>query len=328
MTEINKYNIDEELLFKFLAGDLNAEDANIIIESIRNDKNEKAKLLNLKNIWQETDNELIEQQFDVEKAIQKFNIHTEKAKLSENVNATHRNRFAINNVFIKIAAVLIIGAFLWFIFPKKAPSFIVLQSNNEILNTVSLPDSSRIDLNKNSKIQYSEKFGKKTREIYLEGEAYFDIENKQNKPFVIYAGNARIEVLGTKFYVKAYGENNKVTVIVDEGEVALSSIDGTIGDTLKDSINIVKKGQVGVFSKLDEEINISELFDENELSWKTGYLVFNSTPFELMREVLEKEFNIRILLTDEEMKNCEITGSFESTTEWAAASFPIIGFIA
>jgi len=297
-------------MIKFLKGDLNEKDADYIIDVIRNNKDERKRLIDTKNIWDEAGTPGLEETIDIEKAILLFTSLTE-SKQPEN-KIKNKRVISLYKYSIRIAAVLVLGFLIWFLYPKQEISYIELQSQNEIKNAIILPDSSSIDLNKNSRISYSSVFASKNREVILEGEAYFNVKKEHKKPFIIYTGNAKIEVLGTKFYVISYTDSNQVKVIVDEGQVSLSPNNEQLKSETSGKTQIIKKGEIGVFIKDKGEIQKSNNYNRNELLWKTRQFDFNAAPFDLLRITLEKEYNIRILLTNEEMKNCKITGRFNA----------------
>ena len=86
-----------------------------------------------------------------------------------------------------------------------------------------LPDGSIVWLNADSKLSYSESFSRKNRNVRLEGEGYFEVEHGEH-PFVIQTDSAQIKVLGTKFNVKNYGDENYIKVSLLEGSIVLLCI--------------------------------------------------------------------------------------------------------
>jgi len=86
-----------------------------------------------------------------------------------------------------------------------------------------LPDGSIVWLNADSKLSYSESFSRKNRNVRLEGEGYFEVEYGEH-PFVVRTDSTQIKVLGTKFNVKNYDDENYIRVSLLEGSIALSCI--------------------------------------------------------------------------------------------------------
>jgi ferric-dicitrate binding protein FerR (iron transport regulator) len=108
-------------------------------------------------------------------------------------------------------------------FSKK----MIVATNNDQRNVeVSLPDGSKVFLNRNSELSYRSNSGKTTRNVSLKGEAFFEIVRNESKPFIIDAGKANIKVLGTSFNVITNNSNNVVEVFVKTGSVMLSDSSG------------------------------------------------------------------------------------------------------
>jgi len=94
-------------------------------------------------------------------------------------------------------------------------------SSNVVYDT--LPDGSKVVLNRGSQLSYSSDFGQADRQVLLSGEAYFDIEKDAEKPFIVRADGLKIRVTGTKFNVAAYDQNTQTTVTLLEGGVRISN---------------------------------------------------------------------------------------------------------
>lgn len=78
-------------------------------------------------------------------------------------------------------------------------------------------DGTEVFLNADTRIRYPEKFGLRKREVWIDGEAYFNVNPQHKRPFVVHAHNTRTVVTGTSFNVKAYGDSEKIQVVLDEG---------------------------------------------------------------------------------------------------------------
>lgn len=156
---------------------------------------------------------------------------------------------------------------------------------------VKLPDGSIVILNSLSSMSYKKKMNGKKREVILEGEAYFDIAKDPQKPFVVKINELSIKVLGTKFNVEAYENENYLTTSLFEGYV---SINGDNGDTCK-----LKPGEKGIYQKDKKTLEIvSDESIENEMLWKSGSLNFNNKPLSEIFKVLEREKNIHFIVND------------------------------
>jgi transmembrane sensor len=193
--------------------------------------------------------------------------------------------------------------------------------------SINLPDGSKVWLNGDSKITYVEDFRNKTREVYLSGEAFFDVAKDKTKPFIIHTRMINLKVLGTAFNVRSY-DNEKET------ETAL--VHGSIEVTLRNRPDqkiflkpgeklLVKNIPVDISPKYkkqkrDEETPIAVLTNMHyygsdsssvETSWTKNELVFNDEPLDKIALNLERWFNVRITITNERLKKEKFTATLE-----------------
>ena len=199
--------------------------------------------------------------------------------------------------------ILITSLLLWNRGDYTTKTKTVSTTNREHLR-VDLPDGSIAELNSASSISFWETFTDSIREVRLKGEAFFSV-SKSTKPFIVRTENARTKVLGTKFNVWARGEITRV--IVKEGRVNLIPNDGRAnGVTLsQNQISSVTKNQQPTSP---EHINADML-----LGWLSGKLVFVQTPLGEIIGEIERYYDVRISLTNDEMKDYTVTGSFNNT---------------
>jgi len=182
---------------------------------------------------------------DVDKAWSKVRsqIETKKFDTKENVRVIPLQSPA----WLKVAAIVVIvsGASLslyrYFLLPRiELTQQLAIVSQDSIVSQ-QLTDSSTIFLNRNSKITYSKNYGKKDRKVMLEGEAYFDVNHIDEKPFIVEAEGTFIEDIGTSFNIKAFATDTLVEVYVKSGVVKFFTND-------KQGITL-KEGETGVFNK-------------------------------------------------------------------------------
>lgn len=182
--------------------------------------------------------------------------------------------------------------------PIKQNLFVSVSANNK--QEKYLPDSSLVSLNTFSKVEMQ--FGPDgSRNLKMEGEAYFKVKNIHNIPFRIEAGNSVIEVIGTAFNVRVYSLDS-VEVLVDEGKVRFRN-----KDNVQHSVVLVagEKGVLGHGSA--QKVNG---FSKNELAWRTGEIEFKKTKMSEAIHVLEDYFKTKIRVSDQGVLNCHVTAKF------------------
>jgi ferric-dicitrate binding protein FerR (iron transport regulator) len=138
----------------------------------------------------------------------------------------------------------------------------------------------------------------------MSGEAWFDVARDTTRSFVINAGEAVVEVLGTSFNVNAYRENEEVEITVESGVVAL-----TARQDQKEQI-VLRAGNSGTLHKESKELELIPASDPNNISWKTRELFFENTPLEEVAEVVNHAYNSRIEIRNPVLAGCPITVTF------------------
>ena len=155
---------------------------------------------------------------------------------------------------------------------------------------VLLPDGSRVWLNAASCIRYADGFEKGAREVFLDGEACFDVA-KSDAPFLVYAGDVRIRVLGTRFNVNAYPEKDRIATTLLEGRLEVSNQSETETETLS-----LRAGQRASLVKGARTFLIDEVNTKRVSSWIEGRLSFDNTPLSEILPDLSRWFDVPLKL--------------------------------
>lgn len=237
----------------------------------------------------------------------------QSAKILANINkATQRKK--ISNLLFKAAAILI--PFVFIVSMSIYLSSQVDLFGNSNYSEIYVPkgetmrilfqDGSEAYLNSDSKISYPEKFGFKNRKVTLEGEAYFNVSSNKKRPFIVETDKTTITVLGTSFNVNAYGNDDLVEVVLDEGEVVLGV----------DKRNYaILPGQKAIYNKIDGLISIANLEKSLEESmWKNNVLHFSNTPLLDVIKTLNRRYNIRFVIENPEALEYTYTLTSKQTT--------------
>ena len=189
-----------------------------------------------------------------------------------------------------------------------ADKTIEVLAQNQVIETT-LPDGSTITLNQGSSLQYPKNIDQNdTRTVELEGEAHFQVAHNPEKPFIVSAGDMRVEVLGTSFYVNTNGPDGKVQVILIDGSVALYHKD-TPGDR-----TILKPCEQAEATPENKEISVNNTFEEYFMVWKTRSMSFENERLDRVISIVSKAYNIPITLSNPASGNCRLSVSFEDQT--------------
>lgn len=176
-------------------------------------------------------------------------------------------------------------------------------------STFHLPDGSIVKLNAASELRISSDFGGDYREVYLEGEAYFEVVKNLQKPFIVHTGDLSTIVTGTAFNVNAYQENEDIKVAVFEGSVNTIVYHKNGVDTLS-----LLKSDMAVYNKYSS-IFAKKYFDYIEaLGWKDGVILFRDASSEEIFSYLERWYGVEIYVKDQEKMPESFVGEFKKET--------------
>ncbi len=177
--------------------------------------------------------------------------------------------------------------------------------------TTKLSDGSIVKLNAGSKLRFPKQFSASLREVYLEGEAFFEVERDTSRKFIIHTERILTSVLGTSFNIKAYPEDQTTEVAVATGKVLVQSEDHK-GD-IRHSVTL-RANEMAVYDKKDFDQLKAVRFDESEFSWRDDILYFDKTPVPELIIMLERWYGKHIRLENEAFRNKTYSGIFENET--------------
>ncbi len=209
----------------------------------------------------------------------------------------------------RIAAVLVLGLLLSFslIYVSRTVGMERVVAGNEPVEVI-LKDGTEVIVNRHSSLRYSRKLDQEERKVFLSGEAWFDVARDTTMPFVIDAGAALVEVLGTSFNVNAYKDNPTVEITVESGLVAMSG-----KEDQKDLI-VMKAGSGGSYNKNQKELKLIPTSDPNSISWKSRELFFDASTLREVAALVNSVYDTHIVIMNEELASCPITVTFRDQT--------------
>ena len=195
--------------------------------------------------------------------------------------------------------------------------------------TIHLPDGSNVTLNAGSNVKINENFGIATRDVYLEGEAFFEVKHDTSLPFIVHTPAMDVKAVGTSFNVKAY---------LDEKITETSLITGLVEVTLKEennlkmllypnqkiewehlAANIAKPNlpaaksatALNLTDSLKKKLALTNDGDIKEIAWKENKLIFDDEGFDNIAVLLERWYGAKINFKDNSIRNYRFTGIFE-----------------
>ena len=330
----NMASFDEQIILRYLEGTATEEELRQLEAWIGEDEQNRSYFYRISDLYHA--GEIRPGTFMKEKVVPIAGRSTGRSGLSRQLKE-----------ILKLAAVVVITAgVMWGIYgslQKRAGA----ERRSEVISvpagsvaTVLLPDSTKVWLNAESSLTYDPlTFGKRSRDVYLTGEAYFDVTHRDRKIFTVNTSKIRITVYGTRFNVKAYPEDATIETTLEEGKIELTKIsaskrvktrpviltpdqravlvknEGRLllsdvittepGDEEGTREISVKSGKILVADKVDTEVYTS---------WKDGRLIIRGEPLEHLAKKLERRYDVQIVFRDNDSKALRFTGILENET--------------
>lgn len=170
---------------------------------------------------------------------------------------------------------------------------------------IHLPDGSTVILNSLSSISYSKKMNGKTRNVTLHGEAYFDVAKNTDKAFIVKAEDIEVKVLGTKFNINAYENQENITTTLFEGSVSVG--------TNSRNTSKLKPDQQAIFNKETKKIETRTLTNASiGAAWRNNILVFDNMRLSDILNTLSRQYNVKFDVDNQQLKQLRITARFSS----------------
>lgn len=172
--------------------------------------------------------------------------------------------------------------------------------------TVTLADGTKVKINSGSTLRFPETFSDTIREVYLTGEAFFDVAKNPDKPFVIHSGGVDTRVLGTSFNIKAYPSTPNVSVAVATGKVKVNLTE----DQKRSEVLI--PNQMYFYDKSKDMAIKAELINlADVVAWKDKRIVFNKSLQDEIIETLERWYGVKFVVNKDLNTGTGYTAKFK-----------------
>jgi ferric-dicitrate binding protein FerR (iron transport regulator) len=330
-----------DLIIKFLSNNCSSEEIQLLKNLLAEDEENRKIFEETKKVWQLTSD------YSTNNINDEDNFAWQKIK--DNIKPGEKISIPVR--FFKLAALWILlmgfGALIFYIIDNKTEAsqpLKICEINTPLGSRahIILSDGSEVWLNADTKLKYPEKFDNNQRNIYLTGEAFFKVKSNKKWPFVVHTSDVKIKALGTSFNVKAYPIDKTVTATLVEGIIKFESSDTSkqtftytlqpktkltyskslenqpkASDNLLENIRNSKnkpKADVPEISKI-ADINITE--NVNTLlstSWKDPRWVIQGEKLDNLAVMLERRFDIRIILHSQDLGGFKFSGIIENET--------------
>jgi len=245
------------------------------------------------------------------------------AKHQEKMVYPVKGKRTLTRALLVAASLILVAGLTWLILNKdnnNKQTVVETGAFKDSRSAMTLPDGSIVRLNAKSKVRYAEGFAK-SREVYLEGEAYFEVTHKENLPFIVHTGEADIKVLGTKFNVRNYSNEHRMEAALLTGSIELTlHTDTQHKILLKPSDKIIVKKEEDGGSAItpaagDKKVELTSIKVQDsvivETSWLNDKMGFYDKPFSEIALDLERQFDVKIGFKNEAVSGYKYTGVYD-----------------
>ena len=168
--------------------------------------------------------------------------------------------------------------------------------------TLMLSDGTEVKLNSDSKLKYPVLFTGNSRDVELEGEAFFKVTKSLKTPFVVKANKVNVTVYGTVFNVLAYTNDSQVQTTLIEGIVGVS-----IHNIKAQTEQKIKPGQQLTYNSITKSSETKEINTDRYIAWTKGMFVFENEPIENILKVMSRWYNFEYVFNNEKLKHQRFT---------------------
>ena len=283
------------IIARVLSGESSSDDILSLSEWLNEDKKNKEEFRQLKNYWDANValKHPVVPTFSADKLLQQIEIQDKSIKKRQSWQTYISLIAAVTLLFIFSSAF-----FLYYTNSYVSEYYTLLTDEHK--SDFTLEDGTVITLNKNSRLSYSNKYGKDKRDGKLEGEAYFEVSKDPDKPFLVEMNGASIVVLGTHFNVKADADSDDITATLVEGSIRFEGAKQNI---------VMTPNQQLTFSRSTNKVDIKHVDTDVFTAWKDGLLKYKSIPFIELMEELKNTYKVDIKIDNEELKKPTVTVS-------------------
>jgi len=166
-----------------------------------------------------------------------------------------------------------------------------------------LADGTQVWVNSDSRLRYPVQFGSGKREVFLQGEAYFEVAEDSEHPFVVHTSLGQVEVLGTEFNIQDYADESQVITTLVNGVVKYAATDGE-NCLLKPGFQVVD--EVGTEKLQIREVNLDEY-----VGWKNGLYIFYDDTLEKIMQRISRNYDVEVEFKNENLKKLRFSGELE-----------------
>lgn len=287
----------QHLIIRYLSKEASPDEESELLDWVFKDPSNQQYFNDWKQIW--NGEPIAEPTFNINEGLSRLNNAIDEAEVKHNV-------YRWRKLAASVSILLTVSFITYFAAQRLSADTASIVYQEQITKpgqrtTLTLNDGSTIILNANSSLKYPTEFKHCKREIFLMGEAFFQVAEDHTRPFIIHTGRLTTQVLGTSFNIQS--SKKSVTVSVATGQVKVT--DGDVNEVIHPKEKIVYDFSIKRIAKLGTTL-------EHELAWKDNIIIFQDSPLSQVAFKLYEFYGVSVQFENENLKKCLITGKFSN----------------
>lgn len=286
--------MNEKLLIQFLTHTCLPDELRQVEQWISSEKANADWLFEMERVWSLKDELRFSDKREIEEAYSRFILNLTSTANFENAKPRFQPYFLLKYA----AAVVIISLLslnLYKLYDDASNAMNIIEVPNGQRVSITLSDGTNVELNSHSKFTYPSNFSRKTRNVHLVGEAFFQVKHDKKRPFIVNTSLLDVKVLGTKFNIHAYPNEHSVVTLV-EGKVEVETANKKNKLTLKPNEQVTYSEKDGMLLTRDMDASITQ-------SWTKGEAAFINKSLKVICRDLERKFDVSIEIADSLLAN-------------------------
>jgi len=236
-----------------------------------------------------------------------------------NQTVSSRPERSLWKILQKAAAILLLpliaGSFFW---GRHSGSIPFKRNHHTVFNEVfaaygtrsaiSLADGSKVWLNSGSSLKYPDRFTGRKREVYLRGEAYFEVKSDASSPFLVHTSPVTVKSTGTRFNVLASGDEPHAEITLVSGKV---TVNRNRKGKIREVLTVLKPDEHMAYDTLTGDFLLTRGDTYKYIAWKDGKLIFRNEPMTDVMDKISRFYNVEIELRDKKLREYRYRATFE-----------------
>ena len=312
MEELNQI---ENVILHYLQGCTSEDEMRTLTDWLNESNENRTLLFELKDVYELRKGGLYPDKEEIRQSLLRLNKKMEVA-------AAHKKRASFKRYligFCRYAAVAAVAAFFALetqkVLRKEVPVNVTFTEveveAGSRMSRLALSDGTKVVLNASTKFRFPDRFAGDEREVFLDGEAFFDVAHNETMPFTVLTDKQRISVLGTVFNVMDYSSNSYAVTTLVDGSVKIEPLsEGTDGSEGTGVATVLKPNQQAFFDGTSAELTVTDVEVDLDRIWVNKVYRFRDEPLGRIMQRLEKFYGVRIVIADKDLQNEKYTGTF------------------